>query len=213
MKQRKGGEERRVPRVVEALGEFVSEWRRLGNRVMIRPSVASFNLLIVRSPLPSLENPTRFECLIRTSAPLGSRSREAVSKQSCRLVSAGRLLKKLSFQPLLKREPSGSIAQPLLCEALNTDEDLISQLKEAGLEGVSITGYEGPLTEMSLSLSADREPATRRPLETLSVTWLITASKRIQRRTDFTGEVRATYRALDSLSYRLKDLTEKAVLW
>jgi len=200
-----------VPQVVEALGEFVWQWRSLGNMVIIRPSVASFDLMMVRSPLSSLKNATRFECLVRTAVPLNSRSREAVSRQSCRLAWAGRLVKKLSFQPLIETGTSQQVTGPLLCEALNADEELFSLLKKAGLESVSIAGYEGPLTEMSLSLSVDAELKTQRPAELPSITWLIGASKKIHPEKGFHEEVYAIYRALDSISYRLKDLTQKVV--
>ena len=179
--------------------------------VIIRPSVASFDLMMVRSPLSSLKNATRFECLVRTAVPLNSRSREAVSRQSCRLAWAGRLVKKLSFQPLIETGTSQQVTGPLLCEALNADEELFSLLKKAGLESVSIAGYEGPLTEMSLSLSVDAELKTQRPAELPSITWLIGASKKIHPEKGFHEEVYAIYRALDSISYRLKDLTQKVV--
>jgi len=209
--ERKYDEGKRVPQVVEALGEFVWQWRSLGNMVIIRPSVASFDLMMVRSPLSSLKNATRFECLVRTAVPLNSRSREAVSRQSCRLAWAGRLVKKLSFQPLIETGTSQQVTGPLLCEALNADEELFSLLKKAGLESVSIAGYEGPLTEMSLSLSVDAELKTQRPAELPSITWLIGASKKIHPEKGFHEEVYAIYRALDSISYRLKDLTQKVV--
>jgi len=212
VKERKDDEGKRAPQVVEALGEFVWEWRSLGNMVIIRPSVASFDLMMVRSPLSSPKKATRFECLVRTAVPLNSRSREAVSRQSCRLAWAGRLVKKLSFQPLVETGASEQVTQPLLCEALNADEELLSMLKKAWLESVSIAGYEGPLTEMSLTLSADAESRTQRPAELPSITWLISASKRIQPEKGFHEEVHAIYQALDSISYRLKDLTQKVVL-
>jgi len=210
--ERKYDEGKRAPQVVEALGEFVWQWRSLGNMVIIRPTVASFDLMMVRSPLSSLKNETRFECLARTAVPLNSHSKEAVSRQSCRLAWAGRLVKKLSFQPLAETGTSQQVAQPLLCEALNADEELLSLLRKAGLESVSIAGYEGPLAEMSLALSADADSRTQRPAELPSITWLISASKKIQPEKGFHEEVHAIYRALDSLSYRLKDLTQKVVL-
>jgi len=213
VRPRKDDGGKQTPQVVEALGEFVSEWRSLGNTIIMRPSVASFALMMVRSPLSSLEDQTRFECLTRTAAPLNSRSREIVSRQSCRLVSVGRLLKKLSFQPIIETGPGGPIIHPLICEALNTDEELVSTLKKARLESVSVTGYEGPLTEMSLSLSADAERRTQRPSEPPTVTWLVSASKKILPGTGFRGQVRAVYLALDSLSYRLQDLTKQAFSW